>query len=324
MIGPMADYDQMARLNRIKNELLAPILGPLGYLITLPHEPRGSAQIFKSIMANLDTADLLVADLSEDNPNVYYELAIRHSLGLPYVLISTEQKPRFDIQDLRFFRYNPNDLTGEGLQSPLAEFLAERHGDVLRGTDVTNPITDFYGAPLAEVSPAAGLALGYFKNFVEFAVPNMLRNDVVIGDQSLPKKLRLKLRLQIWIPDEVRSADQHYINDRLVDSGRLAKARIVRSPRDTSLYALPGPTESSALVDVPTTMSVISTAITSRYPDRQLDKESHQWKVLQAQEIERFTDHLRRQIRNASDLNIARHVSIHDWSTPTDEVTLHP
>ena len=36
----------------------------------------------------IDTADLLIADLTDLNPNVFYELGIAHGLGIPTVLLT--------------------------------------------------------------------------------------------------------------------------------------------------------------------------------------------------------------------------------------------
>jgi hypothetical protein len=41
-------------------------------------------------MRDLQTADLVVADLTGANPNVYYELALRHSTAKPFVHLARE------------------------------------------------------------------------------------------------------------------------------------------------------------------------------------------------------------------------------------------
>ncbi|MCB0879447.1 MAG: hypothetical protein KDC46_10785 [Thermoleophilia bacterium] len=67
--------------------------------------------ISKQIMDHVYGARLVVADLSYHNPNVFYELAIRHSTRLPTVLISrTADRVPFDIADLRVVRLDMTDL----------------------------------------------------------------------------------------------------------------------------------------------------------------------------------------------------------------------
>ena len=48
------------------------------------------------------TADLVVIDLTDNNPNVFYEMAIAHGYRVPCVHIITEgQKIPFDVQHAR-------------------------------------------------------------------------------------------------------------------------------------------------------------------------------------------------------------------------------
>lgn len=53
------------------------------------------------IHRELTKADMVVADLSEGNTNVAYELGIRHALGRPYVLVCRKDtKPPFDLRNV--------------------------------------------------------------------------------------------------------------------------------------------------------------------------------------------------------------------------------
>ncbi len=66
-----------------------------------------SSQILQHVLGTR----LVVVDLSFHNPNVFYELAIRHATGLPTVLISrTADRIPFDIADLRVVRLDMTDL----------------------------------------------------------------------------------------------------------------------------------------------------------------------------------------------------------------------
>ncbi len=57
-----------------------------------------TVQVIEAIVS----ADMVVADLTRWNPNVYYELAVRHFTGLPIVqMVSHDAKLPFDVQQVR-------------------------------------------------------------------------------------------------------------------------------------------------------------------------------------------------------------------------------
>lgn len=67
--------------------------------------------ITSQIIDYLTKADLVIADLSSLNPNVFYELAIRHTTGKPYIqLIQTGEKLPFDIAYIRSIEFSPQDI----------------------------------------------------------------------------------------------------------------------------------------------------------------------------------------------------------------------
>lgn len=62
------------------------------------------------IVSNLEDAEIVVADLSDRNANVFYELAIRQVCGKPVILLCSEdQKAPFDVQSQRIIFYNNKD-----------------------------------------------------------------------------------------------------------------------------------------------------------------------------------------------------------------------
>jgi len=71
---------------------------------------QGSDLIQSTIVNDLMEADLVIADLTEHNPNVLFELGVRMAEDKPVVLIKAQGTgPLFDIDNmLRVFEYNPN------------------------------------------------------------------------------------------------------------------------------------------------------------------------------------------------------------------------
>jgi len=71
---------------------------------------QGSDLIQSTIVNDLIEADLVIADLTEHNPNVMFELGVRMAEDKPVVLIKAKGTgPLFDIDNmLRVFEYSPN------------------------------------------------------------------------------------------------------------------------------------------------------------------------------------------------------------------------
>lgn len=71
---------------------------------------QGSDLIQSTIINDLIEADLVIADLTEHNPNVMFELGMRMAEDKPVVLIKAQGTgPLFDVDNmLRVFEYSPN------------------------------------------------------------------------------------------------------------------------------------------------------------------------------------------------------------------------
>ena len=62
-----------------------------------------SGLITKAIIEQIITADLVIADLTGNNPNVFYELAIRHSYRKPTIqIVKGEIDIPFDVANMRY------------------------------------------------------------------------------------------------------------------------------------------------------------------------------------------------------------------------------
>jgi hypothetical protein len=70
-------------------------------------------------------AKVLVAELTEKNANVFYELGLAHAIGKPVVLIADNLTDiPFDLQSLRVIIYDKNDPAwGTELKASITESL---------------------------------------------------------------------------------------------------------------------------------------------------------------------------------------------------------
>lgn len=97
--------------NRVYEDLLKPALEAAGLEVFRADEEQRAGDIRTDMFQELLVADLVVADLTVDNPNVWYELGVRHALRARGVILV--QGPRatqpFDIYTDRKLRYRLKD-----------------------------------------------------------------------------------------------------------------------------------------------------------------------------------------------------------------------
>jgi hypothetical protein len=112
VLGPIKtpQSPERRRLEDIKEFLLDPVLEPLGFTVELPHEVPDSGIITNYIINRLMEDELTVCDLSDGNPNVYYEVALRHVTSKPCLhLIAEGQQVPFDLAHIKYIEYNLQD-----------------------------------------------------------------------------------------------------------------------------------------------------------------------------------------------------------------------
>src|SRR5258708_23192992 len=87
----------------------------------------------------IQSAQLLLAELTEKNANVFYELGLAHAIGKPVILISeTIVDVPFDLQALRVILYDKNDPSwGARLRQTIAAAITETMEDVASAVPVT-------------------------------------------------------------------------------------------------------------------------------------------------------------------------------------------
>ena len=85
----------------------------------------GAGKIMDQIWSGIHASDVLLAELTTRNPNVFYELGIAHALRKPVVLVSSnEEDVPFDLQHIRVIYYDSTDpFWGEKLMAKVAENL---------------------------------------------------------------------------------------------------------------------------------------------------------------------------------------------------------
>ncbi len=134
--------DEATRLERKQTlkHLVRKVLEPMGYQVQRADDIEDLGQITHQIIERLLDDDLVIADLTGLNPNVFYELAVRHAARKPVITLMTEgQAIPFDLKDVRTIFYDlhsPDSL--EAAQQGLSQKVLAIEENP---TEIRNPIT---------------------------------------------------------------------------------------------------------------------------------------------------------------------------------------
>lgn len=113
--SPLGDYYQKIYEPAIRKAGLNPIRAD--------HDIFGTGKIIDQIWNGINSAKVLITELTKRNPNVFYELGLAHALKKPVVLVSSnEEDVPFDLQHIRVIYYDVTDpFWGNKLIDKVAE-----------------------------------------------------------------------------------------------------------------------------------------------------------------------------------------------------------
>jgi hypothetical protein len=113
VIAPIGEArsETRKRSDVVLKHIIAPAVEQCGYDALRADQIAEPGIITSQVIQHVIDAPLVVADLTERNPNVFYELAIRHAIRKPLIQIirSDEQIP-FDVAGTRTIGVDHRDL----------------------------------------------------------------------------------------------------------------------------------------------------------------------------------------------------------------------
>jgi len=112
VITPIGEENSAERkhANDVMDRIIEPVTREFGYKVFRADQYPVPGQITPQIVDLIATSDLVIADLSFEKGNVFYELALRHITLKPFIhLIEKEYKIPFDIKDIRAIIFNLKD-----------------------------------------------------------------------------------------------------------------------------------------------------------------------------------------------------------------------
>lgn len=103
--------DVRRRADQVYKHIICPPLGEAGYEAVRADKISDPGMITSQVIEHVVSDDLVIADLTGHNPNVFYELAVRHAVGKPFIqLIDHEENIPFDIASFRTILFDYKDL----------------------------------------------------------------------------------------------------------------------------------------------------------------------------------------------------------------------
>lgn len=147
--------------------------------VLTPFNLYGRRKIPDKVFDAIDESDLVIADLSGNKPAVIYELAFVHALGIETILVGNPESISFYLNQTNVISINfkAKKIVSDEFEGEIDNWLESKN----KLFNSSNPLSDFYKAPLPDISAANGLAAGFYDNF---AGPILMSGKIVDRKQT--------------------------------------------------------------------------------------------------------------------------------------------
>lgn len=158
VVSPLGEPDSSTRIHAdwFLEEIVQPVFNEIpSFEVVRADKIALPGMIDAQVIQHLLDAEVVVADLSTLNPNVFYEIGIRHMIQRPIIhMQSADEKIPFDVslyRAIRFSRTRPSDIrkAREDLRAAVKSVTAN-------GYQVDNPVTRARGQIAIEIQGTPG------------------------------------------------------------------------------------------------------------------------------------------------------------------------
>lgn len=154
--------------------IFKPALEEVGFIVTRADDFFTPRPIMLDIQKSILESDLILCDMSNRNPNVFYELGLAHAIGRPTILVSwKEEDIPFDLKHVRVILY---DYTIAGWEKKLRESIVSATLSVEHSEEIWPP-------PLIDFKDCSSLKKYDVK---EFRAPKLLhKKRSTVSDKNI-------------------------------------------------------------------------------------------------------------------------------------------
>jgi hypothetical protein len=142
VIAPIGDArsETRKRSDLVLKHIIAPAVEQCGFSALRADQIAEPGIITSQVIQHIIDDPLVVADLTERNPNVFYELAIRHAIRSPLVqLIKSDEQIPFDVAGTRTIPVDHRDL--DSVEFAKAEIVKQIEALEKKPQDIDTPIS---------------------------------------------------------------------------------------------------------------------------------------------------------------------------------------
>ncbi|WP_051526661.1 hypothetical protein [Alkanindiges illinoisensis] len=220
--------------------VMRPVLKEMGFDVVAAHEISVAGSIPRQVIERVLFDDLVIANLSELNPNVMYELAVRHCTNKPVVVLAEHgTKLPFDIAAERTIFYF-NDMHGAEELKPALEAAVV---DAMSQTEADNPVhrvssTKIIRDQIQENDPQRYLLdrLDNIENLLSKVTLNQSNQNLAKSSYDIEvKKNILRLILQRYLTDIEYESFKTQINS-IYPKLKFERLSVENSNKNNSLF----------------------------------------------------------------------------------------
>ena len=149
VVSPIGDVGSAIRINADKlfKYIISPVCKSCGFEPVRVDQINDSDSITQTIIDKLLSSELVIADISGHNPNVFYEMGYRKCTNKPIIHLKKQgESIPFDVNTVRTFEYDLTDLdnveeTKKRLEQTIETFSFENQDDTLGQDEEANKQT---------------------------------------------------------------------------------------------------------------------------------------------------------------------------------------
>ena len=234
--------DVRSESNKVLRYIVCKAVEPLRYKVERADEIGKPGMITDQVLDRVVNSSLVVADLTGHNPNVFYELSLRHALRKPFVqIIRIGENMPFDVANTRTIHYDvyDPDMTQAAIDEITKQVRHLEHDP----TDLQTPISVSLGLQELKsiADPVSGILSEIFTR-VEGIHRATGRNQRLVGHISqalgvdpkgvaepLPPALYREVRRNgddiVALTEEIRALRREMGSDHSVDNNNYERRR---------------------------------------------------------------------------------------------------